>query len=121
MESVIRDAMMEHLNRLRLLRNSQHRLRSESSCRTNLIKFLYLVMDYLDKKGGVDMIFLDFAKAFDKVSHMLLLKKHSSHAWYRGSTAGSKLGLRADYNGYVRQVQNQHGRESQAVYLKVQY
>lgn len=79
MESVVRDAMMEHLNKHQLLRNSQHGFRSKRSCVTNLIEFLDVVMDYLDNKDGVDVIFLDFAKAFDKVSHVLLLKKLSSH------------------------------------------
>ena len=43
-----------------------------------LAQFLQLVHDWLsvmDKRESVDAVFLDFAKAFDKVSHLHLIQK----------------------------------------------
>ena len=38
-----------------------------------------MVTDVINQKGNVDVIFLDFAKAFDKVPHKRLLAKLQSH------------------------------------------
>ena len=45
------------------------------SCLTNLLEFMELVEEQLDKGEMVDVIYLDFQKAFDKVSHDKLLTK----------------------------------------------
>src|SRR5208282_3780371 len=49
------------------------------SCLTNLLSFLDKVSGIVDDGECVDVIFLDFAKAFDKVPHHRLLKKLASH------------------------------------------
>jgi len=49
------------------------------SCVTNLLAFLDKVTSYRDDKQSVDIIFLDFAKAFDKVPHSRLMSKIISH------------------------------------------
>ena len=46
---------------------------------TNLLAFLDKVMSYNDDKESVDIIFLDFAKAFDKVPHRHLMSKLKAH------------------------------------------
>jgi len=38
-----------------------------------------MVTDIINQKGNVDIIFLDFAKAFDKVPHGRLLAKLQAH------------------------------------------
>ena len=58
-----------------MLRDSQHRFRSKRSCLTNLLEFLDLVSNYVDQGIPVDVIYLDFQKAFDKVSHTKLIGK----------------------------------------------
>ena len=40
------------------------------------------VTQLLDKAGRVDMVYLDFSKAFDSVSHKLLLHKHRSFGFH---------------------------------------
>ncbi|CAM4404676.1 unnamed protein product [Lepidochelys olivacea] len=45
------------------------------SCQTNLISFFEKVTDFLDKGNAVDLIYLDFSKAFDAVPHGELLVK----------------------------------------------
>ena len=45
----------------------------------NLLSFLDTVTGYVDSGSAVDVIFLDFAKAFDKVPHRRLILKLESH------------------------------------------
>ncbi|CAM4590454.1 unnamed protein product [Lepidochelys kempii] len=53
----------------------QHGLTKGRSCQTNLISFFENVTDFLDKGNAVDLIYLDFSKAFDTVPHGELLVK----------------------------------------------
>ena len=45
------------------------------SCLTNLLLFLDHVTEQLDEGKEVDLIYFDFSKAFDKVSHRKLIFK----------------------------------------------
>ena len=45
----------------------------KKSCLTNLLAFMEKVTDYIDSGFPVDVIYLDFQKAFDKVSYRRLL------------------------------------------------
>ena len=49
------------------------------SCLTNLLEFLEEVTIIIDKGHSLDLLFLDFAKAFDKVPHQRLLDKIKAH------------------------------------------
>jgi len=44
-----------------------------------LLSFLEQVTSYADNSNSVDVIFLDIAKAFEKVPHKRLLKKLNGH------------------------------------------
>ena len=70
---------MQHLESHQLLIDSQHGFRRGRSCLTNLLSFLDKVSGVVDDGECVDVIFLDFVKAFDKVPHHRLLKKLTSH------------------------------------------
>ena len=74
-ESVLRDAIVSHLELNELIRESQHGFRKGRSCVSNLLVFLDKVTKYIDDGYSVDVIYLDFAKAFDKVPHQRLLEK----------------------------------------------
>lgn len=67
--------MVEHLEDNCLLSPSQHGFVSTRSSATNLIEFFDHVMASLDDGVPVDIVFLDFAKAFDKVPTRALLFK----------------------------------------------
>ena len=79
MESIIKDKIVEHLQKFNLLNDSQHGFMKGKSCLTNLLEYLENVTKVLDEGDPLDIIYLDFAKAFDKVPHKRLIKKSEAH------------------------------------------
>ena len=79
MESLIKDDIMQNLSRNGLVNKTQHSFMKGRSCTTNLREFLDKVTESADKGERIDIIYLDFAKAFDKVPTERLLKKVESH------------------------------------------
>ena len=75
MESIIVDKISDHLESNSLLRNSQHGFRRHRSCLTNLLEFFHFVFSEHDRDKAVDVVYLDFQKAFHKVPHRRLLTK----------------------------------------------
>ena len=75
----MRDVLVKHLESLQLILDSQHGFRKGRSCLTNLLILLENITKSLDEGDNVDLIFLDFAKAFDKVSHGKLIDKLERH------------------------------------------
>ena len=49
------------------------------SCLTNLLCFFEEITKWVDEGSPVDVIYLDFQKAFDKVPHQRLILKLKSH------------------------------------------
>ena len=70
--------IVEHLEKHELIKES-HRGFKKKSCLTNLLVFLDEITDYLDPGYSVDVIYLDFQKAFDKVPHRRLALKVAAH------------------------------------------
>ena len=72
MESVIRDSIVDHLASNDLILPSQHGFVRKRSCLTNLLEYFEKITALVDQGECVDILYLDFAKAFDKVSHKKL-------------------------------------------------
>ena len=70
---------MSHLKRNNLVKKSQHGFMPNKSCTTNLLAFLEAVTKAVDEGKDVDVIYLDFAKAFDLVPRQRLLVKLKAH------------------------------------------
>ena len=75
MERIIRDALVEHMSNNNLFCDEQHGFIKGKSCVTQLLEFMEDVTEALDQGCEVDIIYLDFYKAFDKVPHKRLLEK----------------------------------------------
>ena len=75
---------MDFLARHNLLNPSQHVSIKSRSCLTNMLYFLKEINKWVDEGSLVDIIYLDFQKAFEKVPHQRLLLKLKASPWYRG-------------------------------------
>ena len=81
---------MKHLNDNNILVHYQHGFRSGHSCETQLLTTIEDISRTLDMRKQVDMMILDFSKAFDTVPHRKLLMKldhygirDHTHEWIR--------------------------------------
>ena len=63
----------------KLINASQHGFLKARSCLTNLLCFLEEITKWVDDGSPVDVVYLDFQKAFDKVPHQRLLLKPKAH------------------------------------------
>ena len=78
MESILKDALMNHITTNHILNDSQHGFMSGKSCLTNLLEYLETLTKLIDEGHSVDVVYLDFSKAFDKVPHARLASKLKS-------------------------------------------
>ena len=74
-ERVMRRCLVSHMDRLNIIPNDQHGSRAMRSTLTQLLAHWDTILDGLEDGGGVDVVYLDFSKAFDKVEHGVLLHK----------------------------------------------
>ena len=77
MESIIRDKLLEHMRTNDIISNKQHGFVPFGSCMSNLI-CIEMWSEMLEANCSLDVIYTDFAKAFDRVSHDKLLQKIKS-------------------------------------------
>jgi hypothetical protein len=78
-ETILRDAIVEHLVSNRLICDEQHGFVPKKSCVTNLLETLDVLTFEMAKGKPLAVVYLDFAKAFDKVPHQRLLLKLKSY------------------------------------------
>ena len=75
MERLIKAHIVEYLEANGLLSDLQFGFRGGRSTEDQLLIFYNRIADWMDKGRVVDVIYLDFSKAFDVVSHEILLEK----------------------------------------------
>jgi len=78
MESIIKDSITTFLEQNQITSHSQHGFTKGRSCLTNLLESLEQWTQALDNGYGVDILYLDYRKAFDNVPHQRLIHKLST-------------------------------------------
>ena len=75
LERLIKTNLQKLMETHRLISPAQHGFRSHRSCISNLLLARETWTQYLDSNKRLDVVFVDFSKAFDKVPHQRLLRK----------------------------------------------
>jgi len=75
MENILRDELMGYFYSNKLISNQQHGFIKKRACVTNLLECQNMVSRSLRDGNSVDVLYTDFFKAFDKVSHNKLIHK----------------------------------------------
>ena len=79
MEKLIREKAITHLEDNELISKKQHGFVHGRSCVTQLLNVMDVWTEIIDAGGSVDIIYMDFMKAFDSVPHRRLLAKLSAY------------------------------------------
>ena len=96
---VIKGRLITHLEINNMIGDSQHGFRNKRCCPTSLLDFYEQVIDTYDTNNNkaVDLVYLDFQKAFDKVPQEKPMLKVNAHGiqgdaarWIRNWLAGRR-------------------------------
>ena len=63
------------MDKYQLFNNNQHGSRKGRSCLSQLLNHYDKILSLLEDGYNVDVIYLDFSKAFDKLDFAIVLKK----------------------------------------------
>ncbi|PKU35694.1 rna-directed dna polymerase from mobile element jockey- hypothetical protein [Limosa lapponica baueri] len=73
MERLVLGIFSKHMEEKKAIRSSHHGFTKGKSCLTNLTPFYDAMSGWRDEGRAVDVVYLDFSKAFDTVSHSILI------------------------------------------------
>jgi len=73
MEQLILEVIIKQVEEKKVIRSSQHGFTKGKSCLTNLIAFYYGMTGWVHEGRAVEVVYINFSKAFDTVSHKILL------------------------------------------------
>ena len=79
LEKIIKADILSYLIRNQLITKAQFGFVPNKFCTTNLLESLDTITKTLSDKNVMDIVFLDFAKAFDKVKHQYLIIKLANY------------------------------------------
>jgi len=75
MEQLILEVIIKQVEEKKAIRSSLHRFIKGKSCLPNLIAFYDGMTGWVDEGRAMDVVYLNFSKAFNTVSHNILLGK----------------------------------------------
>ena len=79
LETLVKDSIMTHMETNNLFTKHQFGFRGGHSCVTQLLHTFEEWSKAIDDRHSVDVLYLDFRKAFDTVPHQRLLKKLNAY------------------------------------------
>jgi len=74
-EQLILEVINKQVEEKKVIRSSQHGFTKGKSCLTDLIAFYDGMTGWVDEGRAMNVVYLDFSKGFDTVSHNILLEK----------------------------------------------
>ena len=77
-EKILRKNIVNFMDANNLFNENQHGFRSGRSCLSQLLDHFDQIIDILEGGANADVIYLDFAKAFDKLDFKIVLNKIKS-------------------------------------------
>ena len=110
MESIVRDTLLEFVTDKNILTCYQHGFRKRRSCLTNLLETFEAWTHALDQGFGINVIYLDYRKAFDTVPHKRLMLKlmklglpNNMLRWIQNFITDRKMrvGLRGSFSAWA--------------------
>ncbi|GAB0178677.1 mitochondrial enolase superfamily member 1 [Grus japonensis] len=75
MEQLIQGVINKHVEEKKVIGSGQHGFAKRKSCLTNLIAFYDGMTSWVDEGRAVDVVYLDFSKGFDTVSHNIFVSE----------------------------------------------
>nr|VZI11481.1 unnamed protein product [Spirometra erinaceieuropaei] len=90
MDAIVKNAIQQFCEENNILQDFQHGFRRGRSCLSNLLACLEIWTRALKEGFEVDVVYIDFRKAFDTVPHQRLLHKSSD------------IGIRGDLLNWIR-------------------
>ena len=92
--------MLNHLDKHQVLTSLNHGFCSGYSCETQLVVTVHDLLNFFDQNIQVDVVILDFSKAFDTVPHRKLLHKLDAygirgplHTWIANFLTKRKMNI----------------------------
>ena len=79
LEHIVQCSVTKHFDPHHILNDDQHGFRKMRSCESQILATVHDIAKNLALGDQVDVILLDFSKAFDKVPHQRLLHKLQYH------------------------------------------
>ena len=75
LERIMKSHIMEHLETYSLISKHQHGFMKKKSTQSNLLETFEEWTKALDDGNGLDVVYLDYRKAFNTVPHKRLVRK----------------------------------------------
>ena len=122
MERFVKGRLITHLEINNLIGDSQYGFRNKHSCLTSMLDFFAQVIDTYDADNNeVDLVYLYFQKAFDKVPHEKLMLKVKTHCILVTAARCIRNWLAGHSHGHSSTNPIATGHQSHLVYHKVVY